>query len=224
MQPGLQRAIPISIMGFMLGILVVFLLRAAQNVQPAWDAGVALTLASFSAAFFFVWGMGAFNPKMSEHGVGHDHADEEHSETEEDVPPRQMLSSGIWSVTFWTIVVLVVVGVIAFLPGLPTINIAHDPVAQPNKIGFIDMELFGQPVQVSELVFFILFFAWTILSLAIVAALIGGGFWLLSRETTRNRTTQPTLQEKTPPFFVRWAGNFAGWVQKILTPRPKQLL
>lgn len=222
MQPGLQRAVPISILGFMLGVLVVFLLRTAQGVIPAWDAGIALTLAAFSSAFFFVWGMGAFNPKMSEHGEGHAH-DETHAEEEEDAPAHQVLSSGVWSATFWSVVVIAVVGALAFLPGLPTINISRDPVAQPNQIGFVEMELFGQAVQVSEFVFFVLLFAWTIVSMAALAAILGGVVWLISRETTRARTTQPSVREKTPPFPIRWAGNFAGWVQKILTPRPKQL-
>lgn len=67
-KPGLTRAIPMGILGFVIGALLVLAVRALQGMDPLWEPGVALAITPLFTTFFFLWGMGAFNPKMSEHG------------------------------------------------------------------------------------------------------------------------------------------------------------
>ena len=68
--PGINRAIPGAIIGFVLGEAIVMGIRTAQGL-PAWDSGVALVLAPFTLMAGWMWGIGALNPKLSEHGEHH---------------------------------------------------------------------------------------------------------------------------------------------------------
>ena len=75
------------IVGFIASLVIVYALRALQDMDPVWmnatsseGAQVGLVLAAFVSMGTFMWGVGAFDPKMSEHG---DHADEhDHSPPE----------------------------------------------------------------------------------------------------------------------------------------------
>lgn len=89
-KPGLQRAIPYMLLAFVGSLLFVYVIRSAQQMDPVWvndntseGAQVGLVLAAFASMGAFMWGVGAFDPKMSEHG-GHDddHAEEVAPETE----------------------------------------------------------------------------------------------------------------------------------------------
>ena len=80
-KPGLSRAIPYMIIAFILSLLLVYGIRTLQDMDPVWmnadsteGAQVGLVLAAFASMAAFMWGIGAFDPKMSEHG---DHAHEE---------------------------------------------------------------------------------------------------------------------------------------------------
>ncbi len=80
-KPGLARAIPYMIAAFVLSLAIVYGIRVLQDMDPIWmnadsseGAQVGLVLAAFASMFAFMWGVGAFDPKMSEHG---DHANEE---------------------------------------------------------------------------------------------------------------------------------------------------
>lgn len=82
-KPGLQRALPYMLVAFIASLMFVYAIRSLQNMDPVWmndvssdGAQVGLALAAFASMGAFLWGMGAFDPKMSEHG---DHA-EEHEE------------------------------------------------------------------------------------------------------------------------------------------------
>ncbi len=82
-KPGMTRAIPAMIVGFIGSLAIVYALRVLQNMDPVWanvetseGAQVGLILAAFVSMATFMWGVGAFDPKMSEHGE-HAHAAEE---------------------------------------------------------------------------------------------------------------------------------------------------
>ena len=82
-KPGLSRAIPFMIAIFVLSLALVYGLRTIQDMDPVWmnaetseGAQVGLVLAVFASMFSFMWGVGAFDPKMSEHGE-HAHEEEE---------------------------------------------------------------------------------------------------------------------------------------------------
>ena len=86
-KPGLSRAIPAMIIGFIGSLAFVYALRVLQNMDPVWmnadsteGAQVGMVLAAFVSMATFMWGVGAFDPKMSEHG---DHADEHEEEAPE---------------------------------------------------------------------------------------------------------------------------------------------
>ncbi len=83
-KPGLSRAIPAMIVGFIASLALVYGLRVVQDMEPVWmnaetseGAQVGLILAAFVSMGTFMWGVGAFDPKMSEHG---DHHADEHEE------------------------------------------------------------------------------------------------------------------------------------------------
>ena len=86
-KPGLGRAIPALIVGFIASLAFVYAMRSWQNMDPVWinaetseGAQVGMVLAAFVSMGSFMWGVGAFDPKMSEHG---DHADEHEAEAPE---------------------------------------------------------------------------------------------------------------------------------------------
>ena len=86
-KPGLGRAIPALIVGFIASLAIVYALRTWQDMDPVWmsadsseGAQVGLVLAAFVSMATFMWGVGAFDPKMSEHG---EHAEEHEEEAPE---------------------------------------------------------------------------------------------------------------------------------------------
>ena len=86
-KPGLSRAIPALIAGFIASLAFVYAVRVLQNMDPVWmnadsseGAQVGMVLAAFVSMATFMWGVGAFDPKMSEHG---DHADEHEEQAPE---------------------------------------------------------------------------------------------------------------------------------------------
>ncbi len=232
MQPGLTRAVPLAVVGFLLGALVTLVLRGLQTVEPVWDPGVAMTLAAFFAAWFFVWGMGAFDPKMSEHATGHDHP-APHPESE--ATPVQQLGYGIWTVTFWVLLLVVGLLLLTNLPGIPTLIISNDPNAQPSANGFQTVELFGQAVEVSQFGLFLLVTGWTLLSLALMGGVIAFVFFVLFRgvETSRAMAKAGVIDTRMPwyvgipvrltRFGLRIGGSISAFLLGILRPRGKQL-
>ncbi len=74
-KPGLGRAIPALIIGFIASLAFVYAVRTWQDMDPVWTntessegAQVGMVLATFVCMGAFMWGVGAFDPKMSEHG------------------------------------------------------------------------------------------------------------------------------------------------------------
>lgn len=175
MQPGLHRAIPMAIIGFLLASLAVIIIRGLQQLDPLWAPGPGFVLSAFTSAGFFVWGMGAFDPKMSIHG---EHAEEHH---EEEAPkPAALLSSSVWTVFTYLLVALVPIMFVAVFGGLNLITTA-DPLASTVAVGYFPVELFGRDILVSELVVFAIFILVMILSLGLVAGAIGWVFFYLAR-------------------------------------------
>jgi hypothetical protein len=145
MQPGLSRAIPLGILGFILGALLVLVIRAMQSMDPVWSPQVGLIAGTLLCAVLFMWGIGAFDPKMSIHGEGHD---EHHEEEEAEATPIGILGGIGWQITALLIGFIVVAAAISF-PGFITLTTTADPIASPTQVGFI-------PVQVADLAHLIL--------------------------------------------------------------------
>jgi hypothetical protein len=67
LKPGFSRGLSMGFVGFIVGVLFVLLLRSLQSMDPLWDAGVTLAIAPFICLGFFLWGVGAFDPRMNQH-------------------------------------------------------------------------------------------------------------------------------------------------------------
>lgn len=178
-QPGLSRAIPAGILGFLIGAGLVYVIRALQQVDPVWSPGVGLVFGTIFCAGFFIWGIGAFDPKLSLHG---EEAEAELARQAATEPkPGFILGRSIWQITTITLLVTLALVVFAFLPGGFTLTTTADPLASRTALGYFPVEINGETVLVSELVVFLVFAVVMIVSLLIVAALLGWLFTWLNR-------------------------------------------
>jgi Na+-transporting methylmalonyl-CoA/oxaloacetate decarboxylase gamma subunit len=172
-----------GILGFMLGALIVILLRGLQSLDPLWAPGPGIVMAVIMTAVFFIWGMGAFDPRLSIHGDPEvEEAVHEELATEAQ-KPRNLLFSSVWQLATAVLVLAIVIGGFAVLPGGLALTQTVVPGASLTSVGYADVPLpFGGPtVQVSTLVIFAVFVIWAFISLAAVAAVLGWVFSYLSR-------------------------------------------
>ena len=169
MQAGLSRAIPMAIIGFMIGALVTIILRGLQSLDPIWSAGPGLVLAGFTMAGFFVWGMGAFDPKLSVHGEAEEAAHEELQK--EAAQPRSILLGSTWMIATIVIIVIGLLAAFAVLPGGFGLIQTVTPGASTAMVGYTQVTLpFGGPdIEVSTLVIFGVFILVAFVSLAAAA-------------------------------------------------------
>jgi len=233
-RPGIGRAISGAIIGLALGALFVYGIRRISGFEPYWDTGLALVVWAFSVMGGWMWGMGAFNPKLSEHGDPHEEAaivpvqgadvaapHAPHTKDEEPTPTN-ILMNQIWKVTSATLIIFFAVFAFANLPRIlcsfiecdvvPTwllLQVTDDPEA---SFAAIDPNTtFAYPFglgefQASQLTVFLGFVAFTILSLVIFAGLIGFAFYYGHQNLAEVQESEPTAKQLTPPPPVRMAG------------------
>lgn len=193
MQPGLTRAVPLGIIGFLSGALFVIVLRGLQSLTPLWDVGAGIVMGTLMCAFFFVWGMGAFDPRMSAHGEGVEHHDHD-EDLYENVPlpaspagilavVSRMVGGSLWQLTFYLTIMMILIFAVISIPGVPVLQQVAEPGADTAAIGAFAVQLpfGGSEVMVSELVLFIALIAFTMLSLGVAGMLIAWLFSTLSR-------------------------------------------
>lgn len=198
LQPGLARAVPMGILGFIGGALLALVIRMLQGLDPAGSVGAAFVLGAFISSGVFVWGMGGFDPRMSVHG---EHAEEEHALAKtapaQEPAPASILGAFTWQVTFWTILCVLIIAAFAFLPAGPHIRNVHPGQGDVSGVGFVALGGIYQPIreflqtatslellpkmsdelaglQVSYLILFIVFVAVTMISLFLFGALFAG--------------------------------------------------
>ncbi|NWG15834.1 MAG: hypothetical protein HXY41_04295 [Chloroflexi bacterium] len=176
MRPGIARAVPMGIIGFIIGALLAVVIRLLQGldpnpVDPYGYVGPAMVLGAFISAGFFIWGIGAFDPRMNVHGETPEDPEEE--EADAAARPVAILTGQIWQITFWLVVMVAAIAFVAFVPFGPAVQSVRGD-GNPADIGYTTLELpFGGPeVTVSYLTLFIVFVIWTLLSLAVVAGLL----------------------------------------------------
>ncbi len=204
MQPGLPRAVPMGIVGFALGALLAIVIRMLQGLgldstDPNGFVGPAMVLGAFISSGFFVWGMGAFDPRMNVHG---EHAEAEAVDAEPEAP-ASILGGFTWQITFWAIVAVIAIAAFAFVPFGPNIRSVNANEGNVAAVGYVALgdiykaiREFTQEatgiilpqmadnvggIQLSYLVLFILFFAITIFSLFLFAGLIAFLFTYLAQ-------------------------------------------
>jgi Na+-transporting methylmalonyl-CoA/oxaloacetate decarboxylase gamma subunit len=227
-KPGIARAVTMGIEGFLLGALLVIVVRGLQNLDPIWDAGVGIVFMAIFASAFFVWGIGAFDPRMSVHAEAPEEVpavEAVGAEVEAEETPGTILGTDLWRIAFLTIGVLVVVFGLATIPNFLTLQTVGEPEGNAAAVGYMPVQLpFGGPeIMVSELVFFALFVIWTFISLAVAAGVIGLLMYFLSRGVAATKG-EPSLEDRTPPYPVQLLGRtvrgVAGWLRSGL---PRQL-
>lgn len=176
-----------GIVGLLLGVVLVTAIRALQGLDPVQDPGVSLVLGGFTAVGFFLWGIGAFDPRMSEHAHDPEHAEQlalALAEEETQAPPTAILGGYIWLLITGLLVLLLVIGAFALLPGAPTLQTTSSPLGNTAANGFIEVQLLGQTFIISQLLLLIGFAAFMFVSLAVAAGALGFIFFALNRGVT----------------------------------------
>jgi hypothetical protein len=209
MQPGLSRAVPLGILGFLIGTLILMLIRTLQSLQPVLDAQLAIVAGSLFCAAFFVWGMGAFDPKMSQHAHEPSEGEEEHAlahaeEHAEEEKPVQILGGYVWLLSTLLIVMMLVIAIFALTPDgltLQTVGSASGNVAEVGQAELrLDPQFFfglipvdpNQPLMVSKLAVLAGFIIFMFVSLAVAAGGIGLVMNIISRGATEAKVTSRT--------------------------------
>ncbi|MBE2183899.1 MAG: hypothetical protein IAE89_10775 [Anaerolineae bacterium] len=176
-QPGIGRAVWFGIIGFLAGAALVIVIRTLQNLDPIWDAGVGLVFAMFSSVFFFIWGIGGFNFKLSAHGESPE-VQKIHAElAEEAKQPKHIISSIVWQIGGILLALMLLMFAAALVGGM-SLTTTILPDASVMEVGYISVQIAGQTVQLSQVVVLIGFVLFILLSLAGVAGVIG---WLVFR-------------------------------------------
>ncbi len=187
MQPGLSRAIPMAILGFLFGSLIVIVLRFLQNLDPIWDVGAGIVVSVLFTAAFFVWGMGGFDPKNSAHEAEPHEEGHHEPEPAPATSPTAHLGSAVWTVTTLVLVVFGAVWGFALIPGGFTLQVTDDPMASVQTIGTFVMEIFGREIVVSELVVFAVFMIVMIGTLAVFGGGLAWLFYTINRGLIQGR-------------------------------------
>lgn len=220
-KPGLNRAIPMAFVGFAVGALFILILRSLQSMDPVWDAEVALVLTPFTVLVGFLWGMGAFDPRMNEHPHGPEDvhegeeesaivaADEAHAAHEVEDKPLAVLMSQIWQILMLATGAVVTIYIIAALPLGLYLQATDRPEASP--VGIENNQTFLMPLGVgefeaSQLTVFLGFVAFTVVSVLLVAVVL----WALTvglhnnvvkvneEEHTEFKLSAPSEQRSVP--------------------------
>ncbi|MFQ3568176.1 MAG: hypothetical protein SNJ59_14405 [Aggregatilineales bacterium] len=169
-----------GILGFLAGALLVILIRALQSLDPVWEPGIGIVAGTLFSAIFFVWGIGAFDPRLSVHGE--EEAEAHHEEEAQVEAPRELFSSTMWLIVTLSVAALLVIFAFALIPGGFALTVTDDPHGSRSAVGFFTIELPGGTVlEVSELAAFVGFIIFTFLSLAIAAAIFSRLLFSLSR-------------------------------------------
>ncbi len=192
MQPGINRAVPMGILGFIVGAALILLVRWMQSMDPVWDAQIGIIGAGFMSAIFFLWGIGAFNPAFSAHHAEEPAEGEEevHHHAEAEPEPRKILGYEVWSVFFWTVLLVASLMVIALIPGGPGMVVSNDPNAATTAFGMFSVTIGDLTFEMSQAVAFLLFVSITVFSLFVAGGFIGWAMSRLSKTVTEAKTMQ----------------------------------
>ncbi|MCU0512867.1 MAG: hypothetical protein MUE40_09885 [Anaerolineae bacterium] len=208
-KPGLSRAIPATFLAFIVAAFLVFVIRGLQNMEPLYDPRVTLVLAPFLMAAAFVWGMGGFDPRMSEHphGPADAHADESAAIVPAPEHPAEpapesiggILTGQMWRITSLIILLLVALFGFALLPTGLRLDTTNDPAADPVEFARnmqfltpLGIEINGTNLlEADKLSVFIGFIIFTLVSLLLFAGGLGLLFYYLNRGVVEVRASEP---------------------------------
>lgn len=220
MRPGLSRAIPMGILGFVVGMIILVAIRGLQGLEPLMEPEVAMVLGAFLATGFFIYGLGSFDPRMNEHAHEPAEGEEAHAVVvaeeaeEEEAPPRQILGGYLWQLSTIMLIVLLVIVAFALLPDGPALRTVHEADASVSAVGVVPIPIGTQTFYVSQLTALLIFIVVMFVSLAVVAGGMGMVFYGLNQGVTVvkqvDRTTFEADPLETAPAsnrdLIRWAG------------------
>lgn len=216
-KPGIQRAVPMAILGFIVGVALVQFIRSLQQMDPLWDPGVIFVVIPFFITGFFMWGMGAFDPRMSEHAHAPDDAHEtaivaaegEDAHAIQQAPgPWAVLMGQMWRISFAVILVVVILFAFATAPTglfLRQVNQAEGSVAAVEAQQNFLLPLGIDTVEASQLSVFLAFTIFTVLSVVVVAGAIAFVMAFFNKEAKfveGMETTTVTYQASEPQGIV----------------------
>lgn len=234
-KPGIERAIPGAFIGLVIGIAFVPFIRWASGIEPFWDFGLAMVASPWTMMAGWLWGIGAFNPKNSEHAhPPFMHHEDEHDETaivhaddahhEEQPGPGAILMQETWKFLTYPILLFLVFLGFAAVPGGFFLQTANE--ADANVLAFGDGSVFTLPFELpffntSEIVInqigmFIILVLIIVIPLALMAGGLGFAMFMGHQQAVTVAATEPTPQELTPPAPVRALGRAAKGLAKAL--------
>lgn len=215
MRPGISRAVPMGILGFLITMVVLVVIRTLQSVKPAMDPQITIVFGVLVAAGFFVYGMGAVDPRMNQHAHEPEDGDEaqaHHEEAEEEGQPGQILGGYTWQVTTLTLGLLLIVVFFALLPDGPGIQIAHEPLSNVSDIGMVAIQIGSESYHFSQLTVIIGFIIVMMVSLAGAAGGMGLALFHLHQGATVVKDIDHTPLEAEPLENAPTAGaGLARW-------------
>jgi hypothetical protein len=199
--------------------LIVTGLRVAFGFTPYWNLGLSLVMGTFTMAYGAIWGIGGFNPRMSEH-PDDSKPQPTYEEMAEESGWRGMLSSTTWQLTAVTLVLIFGLIALALIPGFG-LNITHVADASVKGFGTVEISVFGDTFPVNQAVLLIGFVLFTMLSLAVAGAVISGIFYALSRGVENAHNTpefEPGQPRENVNPLMRGAGRVAGRLADAIAP------
>lgn len=223
MKPSLIRAVPMGVLGFLFGAGLVIGLRALQSMDPLWSPEIGLIFAGFMSLFFFLWGIGAFNASLGEHHVhepeGDDvtalveaHVDHEHEGEEDPHKDREgdtiriIMGDYLWQISFWLVLLIVVVAIFVVWPNGLAYTTSSNPSATANEVGFLTVDMGnGETLFISQLAAFLGFTVFTLASLIFGAWLMALAFSSLGKQVKEAQAAEP-VPFGTAPALAATAG------------------
>ena len=220
MKPGVSRALIGGLLGYIVGAAIVIGLRIAFNFTPYWNLGLILVLGTFTMIYGVIWGVGGFNPRMS------DHPDDSIPEpTPEEKVEQSSWFAVITNITWrmWAFALLIMFGFIALalVPGFG-LTITQVADASPRLFGSAELQLGEEIIPINQVWLLIAFMAFTMLSLAIAAAVLAGVFYGLSDQVAKANAipeSDPQTRVQKPNRLTQRAGGIAGRLAEAITPK-----
>jgi hypothetical protein len=131
------------------------------------------------------------------------------------------IGGDIFFITSITLTILVLIAIVALIPGGPGINITNDPLGAPTGNGYFAFNFFGTELVFTKLAFFAIFVIWTVVSLALAGGTIALLMAFVAREVRSVKGKAPSPEALTPPAPLRLFSRGASWLLSRLPEPPK---
>ncbi len=202
MRPGLSRAVPMGILGFLVGMVILVVIRGLQGLTPLMDPELAVILGTVLSAGFFVYGMGAFDPQMNQHAHEPAPGEEDHAlavvEEEQPAQPQQILGSYLWLLSSILLALIIVIVFFALLPEGPALRTVQGPDGNVSAVGYVPIPIGSETYYFSQLTVLLGFVIFMFISLAAVAGGLGFVLFSLNQGVVTVKDMKQTVIEADP--------------------------